>query len=82
MDSPTRRLDEAEDVDLCAKCGAATKWARVYAHRKPGPELFPVELESLDRGSIWHGHARSEVRARVCSSCGYTEFYAMKPEDL
>jgi ribosomal protein S27AE len=68
-------------LETCPKCGSGdilgnvdvsdSDGARVRLRRykRPGQILFP-------------GPMHTDLRAWVCRSCGYTEFYACRPEDL
>jgi predicted nucleic-acid-binding Zn-ribbon protein len=80
-DRPARRLDEPPAPNGCPKCGGRVKWAKVRAIARLGMQAIPIELESVEK-SGWGGPPRARVRAKVCVSCGFTEFYTQEPEVL
>ncbi len=69
-DQQTRRLDQPLPEESCLKCGGRMKEAEL---RNGGPWL--VAKDGPQR--LWDASA---LAAKVCNQCGYTEFYAQKPE--
>jgi len=88
MGSRTRRLNNPADdssATACPKCQSLRLWAEIVAEpaiREKGHSLGGVARTigySLLAGS---DKLYSSWRALVCSECGYTQFYAMKPKDV
>jgi predicted nucleic-acid-binding Zn-ribbon protein len=73
MDQPTRRLGES-DAEMqmpCPKCGYPMVEAQV------GEVVLSPAKRTL--GNLLKA---TTCTARVCSECGFTEFYAKTPRDL
>jgi predicted nucleic-acid-binding Zn-ribbon protein len=72
-DQKTRRLDDPTADDSCPKCDGPMKWA---ALRTTGP-FAVASKEGQQR--VWDF---TGLEPKVCSHCGFTEFYAAQPEKL
>ncbi len=69
----------------CPKCGCKEILSEVKvldrAHGN-GELEFSVAAYENPHALIFRGGATSPVSAYVCSECGYTEFYVVRPKDL
>ena len=86
MDQSPRRANNPNDESSpsnCPKCRGTRIWAEVVAegawgHYSQGG-VARTRGHSFVLGS---DKLHSSCRALVCSSCGYTQFYATKPKEL
>src|SRR4051812_28198078 len=94
MDGSTRRFDQEEDVptqrlgaeppprtaapNTCPKCGGAVIELQAGMDNQNGH----LAVKRLD---VWIGVLSggvSQVHAHMCGDCGYTELYALNPENV
>ena len=62
-------------TDVCAKCGSATMdGGRLQTAREP--DRVCIVMDSDPSALLLKGTEYSDLRARICSACGYVEFYA------
>lgn len=70
---------------ICPKCGCKEILSDVKildrAHLNT-PNDLSVAVYANPHALIFRGEAISPLSAYVCSQCGYTEFYAIKPQAL
>ena len=70
------------DFLFCAKCGSD----RVVTDAKPilkdYGSVVQVRVEANPRAVMMKGGVSGSLTARVCASCGYTEFYAKNLDAL
>lgn len=70
---------------VCPKCGCKEILSDVKildrAHLN-APNDLSVAVYTNPQALIFRGEALSPLSAYVCSQCGYTEFYAIKPQAL
>ena len=73
------------DSEMCPKCKSTDviKRARI-ADRAQGNAAHDlnVELYENPEAMIFKGTLKGPLRAWICGSCGFTEFYVHNPEEL
>jgi predicted nucleic-acid-binding Zn-ribbon protein len=71
--------------DNCSKCGSAEVIPDVFVLDR-GDQNTQTDLAIAVRTNpdawLFKGDVRSNLKARVCGSCGFTEFYATDPKAL
>ncbi len=73
-----------EPPPLCPKCGSnkIIRRARILDRGAEMDAELTVEIERRPAAILSKGKARSDLRAAICGSCGYTELYAENPAEL
>lgn len=71
-------------VDKCAKCGssAVIQRAMVADRSDSGETELQIRVDARPSALILKKSVHSKVRAYVCASCGYVEFYADNLKEL
>jgi hypothetical protein len=68
---------------VCAKCGAEQVIPRVKVlDRGDGTRELGVEVTRYPEAFIFKEATHSNLIARICGVCGYTELYADSPGEL
>jgi hypothetical protein len=75
-ENPTRRLDQPEQGQPCAKCRGKRVWAEALVRRDP-IVLAPLGADTL-LGFVMG--PSTDCKALVCIDCGFTELYAAQPK--
>ncbi len=84
-DRPTQRLgpptpDAEWAPDPCPKCRGGRIWAAAIPEGFAGPVGLERRLGSFLGDRV--KRRRTTCAALVCTECGFTEFYAHRPQDL
>ena len=71
---------------LCPKCSSQEIVPNIeirdYDASSYRPLSLTVDLPRPNDTFIYKGSASSEIRAWMCGSCGYTEFYSLKHYEI
>lgn len=71
--------------DSCAKCGSAkiVPWVHIKDRSGNLNADFGLTAEVVEHPNALFGGTRaSQLLARVCGECGFTELYAQEPDEL
>ena len=68
----------------CVKCGSREPIidARVIDRSEAGDQDLHLRVDGEPSALIFKASGHSNLTARVCVRCGYTEFYAATPANL
>lgn len=68
----------------CPKCGSQEVLpdVRIIDRGYPVDGELRVEAQARPMALILKGKTKSTLRAWLCGSCGYVEFYSMDPEEF
>lgn len=75
-------------MEKCAKCNSERIMPKVkvevesFPTEKGGFADFRLAVDGDPKAFIFRETEYSDISACVCADCGFTEFYASKPEDL
>ncbi|MEM6259395.1 MAG: hypothetical protein AAGI37_14020 [Planctomycetota bacterium] len=70
--------------NTCPKCGSGDVVKARAIDRGEGDASWTMEVATYDNPDalIFKGKKSADLEAWVCRECGFTEFYAIKPDYL